>query len=467
MSVVEIFDAPGDSQAPAARLVNGSPDRIIAIHAGSQVTAAQFERHVRALAVTLPSGSHALNLCEDRYRFMVALCAVAIRGQVNLLPSSRAPGVVVETLANHPEAYALGDGPLELDGHSDSALDPSIRRRSWQMPDVLGEVDGVPLMVDPDALAVIGFTSGSTGRPTANPKTWASFRVSTAQNLTALRSLWPEGAVVSVVATVPPQHMYGMELSIMLPLLADVSVHGGRPFFPEDVARALGEMRAPRVLVTTPVHLRAMVESGVELPPMAGIVSATAPMPEALARDAESRYGCELREMFGSTETCVIACRRPAFTLEWTPHPGVTVHAQPDGSLVHAEHLPVPVALADVVEVAANGTFHLRGRHADLLEIAGKRGSLTDLTHRLLSVPGVTDGVVFQLDASAAGGVGRIAALAVAPGMRGEDILRLLRTHVDPVFLPRRLRCVIALPRNETGKLPRADLLRLLNDAER
>jgi acyl-coenzyme A synthetase/AMP-(fatty) acid ligase len=30
------------------------------------------------------------------------------------------------------------------------------------------------------------------------------------------------------------------------------------------------------------------------------------------------------------------------------------------------------------------------------------------------------------------------------------------------VFLPRRLRLVDALPRNETGKLPRAALLRLL-----
>ncbi|MDQ3159420.1 MAG: AMP-ligase, partial [Pseudomonadota bacterium] len=49
---------------------------MIAIHRGVPVSAARFERHVRALAATLPSGSHAVNLCEDRYRFLVALCAV-------------------------------------------------------------------------------------------------------------------------------------------------------------------------------------------------------------------------------------------------------------------------------------------------------------------------------------------------------------------------------------------------------
>lgn len=462
MSAVEIFHAAGLQEAPVFRLVAGSPDRIIAIHRGEPVSAARFERHVRALAVTLPSGSHAVNLCEDRYRFLVALCAVAIRGQVNLLPPSRAPGVVAETLMHHPEAYALGDGPAE----PGREIQRDIRSAGWRMPEVLAEVEGPPLMVDADAVVVIGFTSGSTGRPTSNAKSWGGFRVSTKQNLAALRSLWTAGMHANVVATVPAQHMYGIELSIMLPLLADVGVHGGRPFFPEDVACALRETPAPRLLVTTPVHLRALVESGVALPPLAGIVSATAPMPEALAREAESRYDCELREMFGSTETCVIACRRPALTPAWTPLPGVTVQSHPDGSLVYAAHLPSPVALADVVEVDRDGSFQLRGRQADLLEIAGKRASLNELTHRLLSVPGVEDGVVFQLEPTIAGGVGRIAALAVAPGMQGADILRLLRAHVDPVFLPRKLRCVATLPRNQTGKLPRAELLRLLDTAQ-
>ncbi|MDQ3159416.1 MAG: AMP-binding protein, partial [Pseudomonadota bacterium] len=388
-------------------------------------------------------------------------CAVGLRGQVNLLPPSRAPGVVAETLAHHPEAYALGDGALEPG--RENARD--LRTTGWRMAQVLEELEGPPLMVDADAVVVIGFTSGSTGTPTSHAKTWDAFRISTMQNLAALRSLWQADIHAHVVATVPPQHMYGMELSIMLPLLAELGVHGGRPFFPEDVARALRDIPAPRLLVTTPVHLRALVESGVALPPLAGIVSATAPMPESLARDAESRYGCELREMFGSTETCIIACRRPALARAWTPLPGVRVQPQPDGSLVHAAHLPFPVALADIVDVAGDGSFTLRGRQADALEIAGKRGSLNELTQRLLSVPGVLDGVVLQLEPGQAGGVGRIAALAVAPGMHGRDILHLLRAHVDPVFLPRKLRCVAWLPRNETGKLPRAELLRLLEAA--
>ena len=72
------------------------------------------------------------------------------------------------------------------------------------------------------------------------------------------------------------------------------------------------------------------------------------------------------------------------------------------------------------------------------------------------------DGVVLQLDEPDAGGVRRIAALAVAPGLTEARILDALRGEMDPLFLPRPLRLVDALPRNETGKLPRAALLALL-----
>src|SRR3546814_17741618 len=98
--------------------------------------------------------------------------------------------------------------------------------------------------------------------------------------------------------------------------------------------------------------------------------------------------------------------------------------------------------------------------------IAGKRASLGDLTRRLLAIPGVEDGVVFQLDGDEIG-VRRIAALAVAPTLAEADILRALRCSIDPVFMPRRLRRIQALPRNETGKPPRGAPWAPLADADR
>jgi len=434
----------------------GAASGCLAFDADGEVTRARFAAQVRGLAAQLPAGTHAVNLCEDRYRFLVAFCAVAMRGQVNLLPPNRTRAAIDEVRQQYPGSYCIGDGdacgcPAGLDS------DPHFVALPAQLP----VLEGAPLRVEDAAVVAIGFTSGSTGQPTANAKTMASFRVGTAQNLAALASLWPAGAAVQVVATVPPQHMYGIELSVLLPLLGDVAVHRGRPFFPDDIVRALQSARAPRLLVTTPVHLRALLESGVALPPLAGIVTATAPLSQELAAQAEARFGCEVREAFGSTETCIFAFRRTARESAWTPCPGTRLQPRPDGTLVCAPHLAQPVQLADLVELQEDGRFILRGRQADLLEIAGKRASLADLTRRLLAVPGVRDGAMFQLD-TRAGGVRRIAAVFVSDTLDAAAVREALRAGVDPVFLPRPLRRVDSLPRNETGKLPRSALLALL-----
>ena len=402
-----------------------------------------FLGEARALAVRLDGGGQVLNLCEDRHHFLIGFCAAAMRGQATLLPPSRAPEVIADVQRRHPRSQLLDDAVV-------AAVIASGAAAANAIPEVAA-----------DLLAAIGFTSGSTGVPQANPKTWGAFATSTAQNLAALRDLWPAGAQAQIVATVPPQHMYGMELTVLLPLLGGAAVHAARPLFPADVARALADASHTRLLVTTPVHLRALVGSGVALPPLAGIVSATAPLPVELALEAEARFGCEVRELFGSTETCVIARRRTARDAAWTPLPGVRMLAFADSTEVHAAHLPAPVRLPDRIELDGEGRFLLRGRHADLLEIAGKRASLGDLTRRLLAIQGVEDGCVFQLDASP-GGVARLAALVVAPTRSEDAILEALRAGVDPAFLPRPLRKVAALPRNETGKLPRAALLESL-----
>lgn len=447
-AVFHISTEPGRALALAA----GPAERSIAFGGDANTSLARFLAEVAGVAETLPDAPGAILLCEDRYRFLVAFCAVAVRGQINLLPPSRTPHAIDDVRAQHPDCYCIAD----------AALSPAPARLHV-LPATLPLRDAETLRVDANAVAMIGFTSGSTGAPKPNPKTWGSLHRSTAQNLAALRHLWPSGRDARIVATVPPQHMYGMELSILLPLLSDAAVHRGRPFFPDDVAQALADGDAPCLLVTTPVHLRALVESGVAMPPLAGVVTATAPLSDTLAAAAETRFGCEVRELFGSTETCVIAQRRTAHERIWHVFPGVRLSPQPDGTVVHAPHLPAPVTLADIVELHGEECFALCGRQADLLEIAGKRASLGDLTKRLLAVPGVTDGAVFQLDPCAVTGVRRIAALAVAPGLDEARILDALRHSVDAVFLPRKLRLVDALPRNETGKLPRAALLRLLN----
>ena len=428
---------------------------VLAWRGGEAVTATQFLAHVRQVADTLPIATAAVNLCEDRYAFMVAFCAIVLRGQANLLPSSRARHAIDEVMQAHAGCYALGEQELQPSPPGYRQLPPLTSSAS-------DTGDGPWPLIPAEQVVAIGYTSGSTGKPSANVKTWGSFHASNAGNLAMLRAA--AGHRFEVVATVPPQHMYGMEMSVLLPLLGGIGVHAGRPFFPADVASALAEVPPPRVLVTTPVHLRALVEAGIRLPPIRAMMSATAPLSPDLARAAERRFEAPVLEVFGSTETCVIASRRPTHDEVWALYDGVKLNPQPDGTVVQAPQLDAPITLADIISLSDGGRrFRLRGRNTDMLEIAGKRASLGDLTRRLLEIPGVRDAAVFQLGGDGDTlGVHRIAALVVAPGLGEHEIAEKLRLAIDPLFLPRPLRLVQALPRNETGKLPRKALLELL-----
>jgi acyl-coenzyme A synthetase/AMP-(fatty) acid ligase len=120
------------------------------------------------------------------------------------------------------------------------------------------------------------------------------------------------------------------------------------------------------------------------------------------------------------------------------------------------------ILLQDQLEATGPNRFTVTGRNTDMVEVAGKRASLADLTRRLLAIAGVQDAVVFQPDTAGASGIRRVAALVVAPGMQAREVLEKLAPGVDSAFLPRPLLIVERLPRNEVGKLPRERLLEML-----
>lgn len=414
---------------------------------GTVVGSDRFMAMASAVAARLPARPAALNLCERRENFLVAFVALLIRGQLCLLPPSRAPAVVCEVMEEHPASYRLDDDLV--DACRDAA--PADR---LHMPAIPSE-----------RVVVIGYTSGSTGRPQPNPKNWGTFVAATAFNASRIREALrcdSAPALPWVLATVPPQHMYGMELSVLLPLLGGVGIHAARPLYPADIAAALEELPAPRILVTTPVHLRALLQSSQPLPPLDVVVSATAPLDRDTAESVERRHGAAVVEFFGSTETCVIASRRTAWEDAWRPYPGVTLQPAGTGTKVGAPWFSATVLLQDFLDSQDDGRFVVRGRNADLVEVGGKRASLGDLTRRLLAVPGVSDAIVFQLDRTEGAAVQRLAALVVAEGLTEAQVIAALGSAVDPVFLPRPLVLVRQLPRNDVGKLPREQLLAAL-----
>ncbi len=115
----------------------------------------------------------------------------------------------------------------------------------------------------------------------------------------------------------------------------------------------------------------------------------------------------------------------------------------------------------DLIEPGRDGQFRLLGRQKDLINIAGKRASLAALNQQLAEIEGVVEGLFLPPD-EADPESQRLWAVVVAPDLSERQLIAALALRLDPVFLPRPLLKVTALPRNETGKVTREALRTLL-----
>jgi acyl-coenzyme A synthetase/AMP-(fatty) acid ligase len=419
---------------------------------GEAISHARFIGQVAAVARAIPNCRCAVNLCEDRYCFLLALCACLIRGARCLLPPDRLSNTIAEIASTHPETLLIADKLIP-------DLPPDLTRPLWTLTE--SEAPEADLSVLPkvpaDRDCLVAFTSGSTGKPQPHPKRWGDLMLGA--TLAARRfGIRPES---TVVATVPPQHMYGLELSILVPLALGAATTSARPFFPEDLRRVLDEVAPPRILVTTPVHLAACARSGLDWPAIDFVISATAPLAPELAGQAEKRLRAPVYEIYGCTEAGSMASRRTCDGPAWRWYDTVTVDRDGPGVSIRADFLPGPVPLVDCLEFDADGRFRLVGRAQDMVKVAGKRASLGDLNLKLAGIPGVIDGV-FIAPRGDGPKAQRLAAVVVAPGLDRDSLLRELRRLIDPAFLPRPLVFADALPRNAAGKLPRDALLEFI-----
>ena len=438
--------APRRSPATSLPLIgHASADAVAAWRRGERVSAARFVADVLRTADALKESRNVLNFCSDRYRFAVALFAAALRGQVTLLPPTTTPNVIASMREFAPDAYFVSDeepAGIELPR---CALPPPCEEEpaAFDVPSI-------------DAAQVFAclFTSGSTGEPQPYFKRWGPM----AQDSDGEAKRFGIGPGHAILGTVPAQHMYGFESTVLLPLRSGAALTSERPYYPADIDAAASRVPAPRVLFTTPFHLRAWLESG-DVASLEVIVSATAPLSVNLARQAEERTGARLFEIYGCTETGQVASRRTTQSVEWDTLEGVRVWNDGAQAMAAGAHIERPTPLQDILEVPGDGTrFLLHGRSTDMVNIAGKRNSLGYLNHQLTAIPGVIDGAFFLPDEDGPDAVTRLMAFAVAPTLTAAQVTQALRERIDAAFVPRPVVLVENLPRALTGKLPREAL---------
>ncbi|CAM9207611.1 MULTISPECIES: AMP-binding protein [Klebsiella] len=394
-------------------------------------------------------------LCiENSYLFIVALLATLHAGKTPVLP-----GHGRLSLLN--EQKALFDGLL-----SDKAL-------AWDGPLLKVESTMTPMRDETDFPApgkdarIELFTSGSTGQPKPISKP-----IDSLDHEAALLSAHYAGRLTGcrVVASVAPQHLYGLTFRLFLPMALGLPLHAAMLEYPEQLTALSHQHRY--LFISSPAFLKRL-DHRLPPPPMAMIVSAGGQLLWRDAMQAASWCNTWPDEIYGSTESGVIACRpRLQDQAPWQPFPGIRF--QPEGDTFRLFSPLVAdnrgLLLDDILHFTESGHFQLAGRRDRVVKIEEKRISLSEVEQRLLELEGVIDAAVLPITRGSRQSIGVLLVLNHDARRRWGKSQELqwrkaLRPLLEPVAIPRFWRVVDEIPLNSMNKRVYAQLQELFHAA--
>ncbi len=318
-----------------------------------------------------------------------------------------------------------------------------------------------PLRRDPEAPFLFLQTGGSTGAPTR----WSKTPHNLVRETRLLIDKYGIGAEDVILATVPPQHIYGLLFTVLLPFFSGARVVNEVCTFPREIVDALAAHGAT-VLVAAPAHYHALRHTPLAAPRLRRAFSSGGMLREADAQGFHERTGVGVVEVYGSTETGGVATRcRAAGEQSWRAH-SVLQWKLEDERLCVASPFTSPEApraaddffrTGDRAEPGPDGTFILHGRADGIVKVSGNRVDLAEIEEKIRALPLVADAYVLALGVDGAR-ENEIVALVVGE-VAEEDLRSHLTQRLEPYSVPRVIKFVESIPVTAAGKRDRTAIL--------
>jgi acyl-coenzyme A synthetase/AMP-(fatty) acid ligase len=394
-------------------------------------------------------------LCTDDKALLAAAMVASLAGGPRLvLPYAFSRQAVEEVLETLSSSFLLTDRP--------GNFPPGIEIIT---PPMLCQDSMIPhTFLDPDEPFLMLFTGGSTGKPKVWSKTPRNM-LAEARHLSGKFAISPDDLFLS---TAPPQHIYGLLFSVLIPFICSSRVLDGVYTFPREILRTAQDHGAS-ILVSVPVHYRVLKADDLQRHNLRMVFSSAGALDREDAAYFRSKTGLDIMEIYGSTETGGVATRcrsidgeswRPLDPVDWRIREG-RLHVR---SAFISPTLPRDAdgffATADRADFDGDHHFILRGRADDIVKIGGKRVDLAAVQTKLKQIPGVRDAVVISLP-SGKGRQNELAAL-VATHFDALQLRRHIAAVSESYAVPKRIVVVEEIPVTSTGKYDRTGIERIL-----
>jgi acyl-coenzyme A synthetase/AMP-(fatty) acid ligase len=277
----------------------------------------------------------------------------------------------------------------------------------------------------------------------------------------------------SVVASVVPQHLYGLTFRIVLPMALGLPLHAAMLYYAEQLS-ALPHDRH-YLFISSPAFLKRL-DTELAAPPVRMLISAGGMLPWCDVSTTAGWLNIWPDEIYGSTETGILAWRhRQQDNVPWLAFPGVIFHQEDEACrvtspLIHEEE---GLQLDDILHFDSEGLFSIAGRRGRVVKIEEKRISLNEIERRLLELDGICEAAVLPVTRGGRQGIGALLVLDEAVRQRGymqdkkaQEFAwrRALLPWLEPVAVPRYWRIVDEMPVNSMNKRVYAQLEELFHE---
>jgi acyl-CoA synthetase (AMP-forming)/AMP-acid ligase II len=329
-------------------------------------------------------------------------------------------------------------------------------------------------------------TSGSTARPRIVPRTQANLDAAVRAACGAL----PVRAGMRVLSVIPFHHSGGFDNCLLVPLLCGGTAVLLPSFTPASVETVVADEQI-QVMMGSPFLYRMLLESGARRESFASVETAAsfgAPMPPDLARSCLDQLGLRVRQLYGASETGVIAIESPDAPIQpgvvgravglmeirildeqgHSVAPGCVGDIAVRGPGVMTGYVDQPGSAAalfvdgflktgDLGALDASGRLTIRGRSSAVINLGGIKVAPAEIEEVLLEMPEVRDCVVRGIRDERQGEI-ITATLAVRPGrtLSRRAVVAHCRRRLAEFKIPRRINLVGSLPVETSGKRPRA-----------
>jgi acyl-CoA synthetase (AMP-forming)/AMP-acid ligase II len=294
-----------------------------------------------------------------------------------------------------------------------------------------------------------------------------------------------------VIAALPLFHIYGLQITLNLPLAAGATVVILPRFELAAFLRAMQDYGVTRAEVVPPMVLglvTADVVDGYDLSALRLITSAAAPLSADLARACARRLGCRVKQAYGMTEvsggTHMAPDNGPDLPESIGPalpgvecrivEPGAGADLGPDqpGELlvrtagVMRGYLGDPQATAatidadgwlhtgDIVTVDKDGWFYVTDRVKELIKYKAYQVAPAELEALLLAHPAVADAAVVRKRDALAGEVPKAFVVLRTP-VSADDLMAWVGERVAGYKRVRQVEFTDHIPRSPAGKILR------------